>query len=89
MEGISCIGMDLGVGIMILDGLRGVLILSGELLAYRRDRRGVEVKRGYYRDDPADHTHREEHACDSSPASRYIFIWMYVECLTNPISLHA
>jgi len=79
---------------MILGGLRGVSILSGELLAYRRDRRGVEIKRGYYRDDPTDHTHRDEHACDCSPgdcspASRYLFIWMYVEHLTNFISLHA
>jgi hypothetical protein len=29
MEAMFCIGMDLGVGIMILDGLRGVLISSG------------------------------------------------------------
>jgi hypothetical protein len=31
----ACTGMDLGVGIMILDGLRGVLISSGGLRDYR------------------------------------------------------
>ena len=35
MGAMFCIGMDLGVGIMILDGLRGVLISSGGLLACR------------------------------------------------------
>ena len=46
MGAMFCIGMDLEVGIMILDGLRGVLISSGGLLGYRRDIRrcGSEKK---------------------------------------------
>jgi len=47
MEGMFCIGMDLGVDIMILDGLRGVLISSGRLLDYRRDIEDTEVRRGH------------------------------------------
>jgi len=47
MEGMCCIGMDLGVDIMILVGLRGVLISSGKLLDYRRDIEDAEVRRGH------------------------------------------
>ena len=47
MEVMYCIGMDLGVGIMILDGLRGVLISSGGLLDYKRDIEDTEVRRGH------------------------------------------
>ena len=46
MEAMCCFGMDLGVGTMILDGLRGVLISSGGLRDYRRDIEDAEVKRG-------------------------------------------
>jgi len=87
MEGISCIGMDSGVDTMISDGLRGVLISSGALLAYRRDERRVHMTRGYMSNDPTDLADTEENACHALQASRYIFI--YLETLTNPISLHA
>jgi len=46
MGAMCCIGMDLGVDIMILDGLRGVLISSGGWLGYRRDVED-EVRRGH------------------------------------------
>ena len=69
MEGISCTGMDLGVDIMILVGLRGVSILSGELLAYKRDKKSAEVTRGFCCDDWTD-PDAEEYACDYRPASR-------------------
>jgi len=72
---------------MILGGLRGVLILSDELLAYKRDKRSAEMTGGYMSNDPTDLADTEENACHSFLASRYIFI--YLETLTNPISLHA